>query len=124
MRVINCNNCGKLFNTLGRLICLDCKKEEDEVAYEVRKYLKKNPDASANDVCEEVDVSMDFLSKLIDENRIIMKRRESPISCQICGQQISRARICSECANQLSEGLGKQESEKTQVTTRYFNKKR
>lgn len=122
-----CIKCGNLFKGHGGSICFKCKREEDQLVLEIRNLIRRKPDASADMICDEVNISVDLLSRLIDEGRIVMKQAESPLSCHICNQKISRGRICSSCAGDLSDGFETTEvpkSKKQQVTTRYFNKKR
>lgn len=126
--VLTCIQCGNLFKGFNRPVCITCKVEEDKVVAEIRKFLRKDPDASASELCDAVGCSISLLSRLIDEGRVVMKQNKSPLSCQICSKKIPRGKICSTCAAQLSSGIDSnvKTSEKShqKVTTRYFNKNR
>ena len=100
MEVRNCKGCGKLFNYIGVLtpMCPQCMKNLDEQYENTKKYIYDNPNATINEVSEDVGVSIQQIQRWIRQERLSFSDI-SPIGidCEKCGKMIKTGRFCQAC---------------------------
>ena len=107
MEIINCRECGRLFNYLsGPRICDDCKKKIEEKFQEVKDYLEKNQNASVDKIATENDVTVKQIKQWIREERLILSS-PSPdgILCEKCGKPICTGKLCDDCKKEVANGF-------------------
>ena len=109
----NCKNCGRIFNYMGKPICPDCIKEDDEDFKKVRDYLYKYPGTSMSKVSEELEVSMQKIKRYLREGRleIVGDDPNMILSCEVCGRSIKSGRFCDMCVGGLTRDLEKTAAE-------------
>ncbi len=107
MKVINCKNCGKIFNySFGEKICTSCKKKMDDDFQKVKRYIRSNKQATIRRVSEECEVSINQLKKWVREERLSFSDGVGVgIDCIACGKSISTGKYCDECKGKLLKGF-------------------
>ncbi|MEE1008498.1 MAG: flagellar protein [Agathobacter sp.] len=107
MEVINCRNCGRIFNAeSNERICPLCKKKAEEKFQEVKAYIEENPGASVEAVSKELSVSVKQIKKWIKEERLVLADGSlGGIICEKCGKSISTGRFCENCKKRMSDAL-------------------
>lgn len=120
MGVVNCKICGHIFNdSLGKKICRECSRLDDEKFLAVREYLYANPKSKINEVIEgvyeeyEIDITGQELIGYVRAGRLILTSENANIFiiCESCGEKIATGRICDKCRSQFLKGA--KTSEKT-----------
>ncbi len=103
----NCRSCGSLFNYIGgEPICASCKKKMEDVFLQVREYLDEHPNATINEVSEEVSVSVKQIKQWIREERLTLSdATDAGITCLVCGVQIKSGRYCDRCKTKMQNDL-------------------
>ncbi len=99
MEIKNCRECGKLFNHIsGPRVCELCKKALEEKFDSVREFVRDNPGATIQQVCEENEVSQQQIHQWIREERLEFSAESSvSIQCETCGAKIRTGRYCDDC---------------------------
>lgn len=107
MNVINCKNCGRLFNALSReRLCPACMRLLEDKFQEVKKYLEDRPNSSVDEVARENDVSVKQIKQWVREERLIFSEDSlQGIECEKCGKMIRTGRFCDACKNTISNNL-------------------
>jgi len=129
MGVVNCKICGHIFNdSLGKKICRDCNKLDDEKFLSVREFLYANPNSKINEVIEgvyeedEIEVTGHELIGYVRAGRLLLSSENSNIfiTCEVCGEKIVTGRLCENCRSQFLKGTKvkeiKRASDKTKKT--------
>jgi flagellar operon protein (TIGR03826 family) len=107
--VRNCKKCGKVFTYLGGLdrICGECKKKDEEDFKKVKEYLYDNPRASLTEVSDQLQVSVQKITKFLKDGRleIVGDEANMVLQCESCGKSIRSGRYCDLCQNGLKKDL-------------------
>lgn len=110
MDVMNCRNCGRIFNALraGERLCPACRDKLEKKFQEVKEYLRENPKTPLEVIATDNDVSVKQLKQWVREERLVFAA-DSPvgIECEMCGAMIRSGRFCENCKNNLADGLSK-----------------
>ena len=107
MEVKACKKCGNLFNYLsGPPICPACKDELEKKFHEVKEFVRENPGATMQRICEEHDVTQRQIQQWVREERLEFSE-DSPVkmSCEACGKTIRTGRYCDNCKNNMASNL-------------------
>ena len=104
----NCRNCGRLFTDfVGRHLCNECMKADDELFDRVRDYIRENPDATIFSTSEACEVSEAKIRQWLKEERLEYKEHlGSGLYCEKCGAPISTGRYCGKCKTALTREFG------------------
>lgn len=104
MNVMNCRNCGRLFNVFSsEKICPDCRKKMEDKFQEVKSYLQENPNSSMEVVARETSVSIKQIKMWVREERLILSEAsEAGITCECCGRMIRTGKYCDECKTSMT----------------------
>lgn len=108
MSVMNCMNCGKVFNyyNFGPKICPDCKKKDEEDFKRVKDYLYEHPGASMTELANILEVSVAKIKRYLKEGRLeIVEGSNFILSCERCGASIRTGRYCDSCMKELTTEL-------------------
>ncbi len=124
MSIVNCKECGKIFNyTFGDKICASCKKRMDDDFQKVKRYIRSNKQATIRNVSQECEVSINQLKKWVREERLSFSDGAGVgIDCIGCGKSISTGKYCDECKGKLLKGFEIEKSS-TKEKTLSKNKK-
>lgn len=107
MEIIACKSCGKLFNFIrGQKLCPNCAKKLEDKFFEVKKYVRENPNVDIRELSEAMDVSVSQINRWVREERLVFSD-DSPIGipCESCGTTIKTGRFCASCKNNLQNDL-------------------
>ncbi len=104
MDVINCRDCGRLFNHVtGPRICPACKQRLEDKFTEVKEYIRDNVNASISEVSEAMEVSTQQIRQWIREERLAFSEDSVvTIECEKCGASIRTGRFCEKCKNHMA----------------------
>lgn len=104
--IINCEKCGRIFQTIGSItICSRCRETDDEMFKVVREYIYDNPGATVPEVSEATDVPEKKILKFLRDGRLETKGDAMLIECEKCGTPIASGRYCDSCNKELTNGL-------------------
>lgn len=95
-----------MYNRLGRDICPQCYKEEDEMLTQIRQFLRKHPGAGIGEVTEATGVEYEVIVQMIRDGRLIL--RDNPnmsYPCERCSKLTLSGRFCADCTQELARGL-------------------
>ena len=69
MDVRNCRSCGRLFNYIGGpQICQACRDKLEVKFQQVKNFIRENPQASIQDICDANEVSVQQLHQWVRDN--------------------------------------------------------
>ncbi len=107
MDVMNCRNCGRLFNRLSsERVCPACRQALEEKFQQVKMYLRENPNSSVDDVSRENDVSVKQIKQWVREERLIFSDGSvEGITCESCGKVIHTGRFCDACKLEMANHM-------------------
>lgn len=105
MGLKNCKRCGEVFATDRKKICPDCERELEENFDKVRDYIYDHGQATIPQIHEETGVSVKEIEQFIREGRLIEYNVDINIDCKKCGTDIQSGDYCSNCKEELSQGL-------------------
>lgn len=106
MPIANCKRCGRMYNRVGRDICLNCVREEDMMLTEIRNFLRKNKLANIAEVAEGTHVEYEIIVDMIRDGRLILRNHPNmSYACERCGKPTQSGRFCGSCTQELARGL-------------------
>lgn len=107
MGVKNCSKCGKIFNHVaGPPVCQACRKSLEDQFTVVRKYVRRNPNATIPEVAQDCDTDIRQIRQWIREERLSFTEDSAiGIECEMCGKTIKTGRYCAECKKQVADNL-------------------
>ena len=107
MEVKNCKDCGRLFNYLGgNMLCPECTRKLDDKFSDVKQYIYDNPQASIQQVSEEMEVSISQLRTWVRQERLEFTEASLVgLNCEKCGAMIRSGRFCLNCKGKMTETL-------------------
>lgn len=106
MAIANCRRCGRLFNRVGRDICPDCVKDEDDKLATIRAYLRQHPLANIYEVANGTDVTYEEIVEFIRDGRLVLRNNPNMVyPCERCGTPTQAGRLCTNCAKEMAEEL-------------------
>lgn len=107
MEVRNCKGCGRLFNYMGRTLCPECQKGQEDEFQKVKEYIRENPMSGVADVAEATGVSVHQIRQWIREERLMLTdvSASAGINCDSCGRPILTGKLCASCKRQMKNDL-------------------
>lgn len=103
---INCDKCGRMFQTIADIkLCSRCRESDDDLFKVVREYVYDNPGATVPEVSEATEVTEKKILAFLREGRLETKGDSMLIDCQKCGSPIASGKYCNNCTNEMSNGL-------------------
>lgn len=95
-RVMQCKQCGRIFQSFGPNICAVCAEELDGSFQKVKNYLFDHPQANVIDICQGTDVAEKVVLYFLKEGRLAIDG-SGLLECDRCGEPISKGRFCPKC---------------------------
>jgi flagellar operon protein (TIGR03826 family) len=112
MALANCKRCGRLFNQLNHDICNICLREEEQMFFTVRDYLKDHRRAGVYEVSDATGVETTMIIKFIREGRLSTVDHDNlNFPCESCGTPIVEGRFCKPCKDRLNKGFAQTKDE-------------
>lgn len=106
INVGNCPRCGRLFANNFRDICPSCIKDIETEYEKCLEYLRKEKQATIQEVSEETGVSIRQITKFIKEGRISVANNPNMMyPCEVCGVLIREGNMCDSCRTRLTRDL-------------------
>lgn len=106
MDVRNCRSCGRLFNYMGNSLCNACQQKLEDKFHEVKIFIDEHPEATVNQVAEEMDISVKQIKQWIREERLVLSEASADgILCEYCGIPIRSGRYCDKCKAHVQNTL-------------------
>ncbi len=105
MQVRQCRICGKLFQSMGNYVCLECEEKLDQEFRLVRDYLYDHREADITEISRETGVSERSILQFLKEERLTLSVPSENIRCEHCGKPVMGGKICEDCRNRLSRIL-------------------
>ncbi len=107
MALVNCERCGKVFDTekTGETLCKECVIEEQKELKKINDYLRKNPMANIMEASENTGVSRGKILRLIKGGSLKMRKPMEEHKCRICGKKIKAGTLCDECRAKIDGGI-------------------
>lgn len=106
MTIVNCKQCGKIFNYDGSKVCPKCRREENDNFQKVKEYLYKNPGSSTQEVSDETEVPVAKIIEYLRQGKLEVKGEGNMIlECERCGVPIASGRYCDKCIKDMQDTL-------------------
>lgn len=106
MELRNCPVCGRVFNYVGKSMCPECVRREDQDYDAVADYLYKHPNASVTEVSEATDVREELILRFLREGRLLVNDGAAAgLYCESCGAPIRTGRLCQRCMEKLTRSV-------------------
>lgn len=104
MDVRTCKECKRLFqySGYGDIFCPACKQKDEEEFEKVKAFLFEHPRATGQEVYKETGVITKKITKWLKEERLIVPGSDGILTCEQCGQPISRGKLCDDCKKSLA----------------------
>lgn len=102
-RVFACKKCNKLFKSMVYAdVCPYCVAKDEEVFYEVKKYIRKNRNSKIVDVCNEFGVEEQQILKWVRQERLYFSKDSGVVFyCIKCNAPIQTGKYCQSCKTKL-----------------------
>lgn len=99
MDVICCEQCGKLFNSMGFFrLCPVCTERDEKDFSMIKEYLSEHPLAKIFDVANDLSIPIKQIKRYLKESRLeIIEQNNRFLLCEDCGKPIRTGRYCDEC---------------------------
>ncbi len=86
-------------------LCTECARREEEVFLQVREYLEEHRGATMMEITDNLGVSEDIISRLIEQGRLVMSGA-AVSRCESCGAAVAPGqRLCLRCRVALDQSL-------------------
>ena len=96
-----CKRCNSLYNTSFKF-CPKCLEEIEEEFVIVRRYLFDHPNISIEELSEATDVDEKTILYLMKDGRLEYSHPSTGLKCEMCGQHISKGKMCDQCSDNLA----------------------
>ena len=103
---INCEKCGRLFQSIADVkLCSRCRESDEDMFKVVREYVYDNPGATVVEVSQATNVPEKKILRFLREGKLETKGDAMLIDCEKCGEPIASGRYCDRCTKDMSQGL-------------------
>ena len=99
MEMINCERCGKTFNSNGFYsVCELCTKHDEQDFSKIKEYLAEHPGAKLFDLVYDLNIAVKKIKRYLRENRLeIIENNNRFLFCEMCGKPIRSGQLCDTC---------------------------
>lgn len=105
MNIRNCEKCGKIYNYIGRDICPECTDDLEKEFDVLRKYIRKHPGCTLQDVTENTSISPEKVLAFLREGRLTGPVDSAELKCASCGASIPYGKLCDRCQADLGREI-------------------
>ena len=104
--IMQCEFCGKLFNSNGTKLCGVCSNQLDCDFIQAREYLYEHANVSFGELLEKVDISEKSVRYLLKAGKIsLVDAAGAGVRCAACGREITTGKLCEKCAISIREQI-------------------
>lgn len=100
-----CRKCGNIFRSMGNPLCSNCLNRIEDEFKLIKDFLYKNPNATVQEIANELNIDEKPILNFIKEGRLEMKVADGSVTCDKCGIPITSGRLCKACSGKLSNKL-------------------
>lgn len=101
-----CKNCGVIMVKTTRTLCNKCFKEEESLFSKIKEFLKKNSEASVEDIASKCGCDVEKVNYFIKSGRLErLGFRKIMHKCELCGKTIYEGVVCCDCDRILKAQL-------------------
>lgn len=99
MSMINCEHCGKVFNSNGFFkVCPGCMERDENDFTKIKEYLYERPCSKIFEVANDLNMPVKKIKRYLRENRLeIIEKNNHFLFCEMCGKPIRSGKYCDEC---------------------------
>jgi len=99
VKTINCERCGKTFNSSGFFnVCPVCTGLDEQDFLRIKEYLYEHPGAKLLDVVTDLNIPVRKIKRYLRENRLeILEKNNRFLFCEMCGKPIRSGQFCDTC---------------------------
>lgn len=105
MEMANCLRCKKVFPRINEPICEECKKADEKLFTEVKKYLDENPNSTVNRISENTGASIKKIMGWLREGRLEIADSTGDLKCRQCGVDITTGQFCESCVIEINRQI-------------------
>lgn len=108
----NCARCGEIFVKKLHDICQSCQKELEQAYQVVYQYLnnREHREATITEIAEATGIKKEMIISFIREGRLRPSQYPKlAYPCDRCGADITKGRLCADCAEELKTDLERYE---------------
>lgn len=95
-----CRFCRREFSSFGlKKVCPECEINMEKQFQVIKAYINEFPDATAAEICDDLDIPSALLKYYLREERLEIKSNSNNffLKCRVCNKPISSGRYCFEC---------------------------
>ena len=132
MEMINCEQCGRVFNTTGFFkVCQVCLERDEQDFSKIKEYLSVHPCAKIFEVVSDLSMPLKKIKRYLRESRLeIIEKTNHFLFCEMCGKPIRSGQYCDECYKEFHRdfktiyigNLNQKHSNKINLTSSTANK--
>jgi len=107
MDMMNCECCGKVFNSTGFFnLCPVCTEKDERDFAMIKEYLCEHPYAKIFDVANDLNMSIKKIKRYLRESRLeIIEPNNRFLFCEDCGKPIRSGKYCDECYRKFHQNF-------------------
>jgi ribosomal protein L37E len=101
--LINCKDCGKLFNNTIGDICPQCVRGRNEAIAKIDSYAFKNKELTIEKIAENTQIDVAEVRKLVLSGKI-NSIKTLKAKCEMCGKETNVSTVnflCAECVTDI-----------------------
>lgn len=123
--VINCEKCNRIFLKFNSVLCEDCFCHEKKMISELKRFLRKQPVSTIDDVLKNFELTQKRFFELVKTKAIILSDDSTlGYPCNACGDLIKTGKVCSLCSKRIQkdiEQMNKEDLLNEQMKKRTFH---
>ncbi|MCX5759316.1 MAG: hypothetical protein NTU83_12560 [Candidatus Hydrogenedentes bacterium] len=112
MALATCPRCKKIFEKTRTLVCGRCQEDENADYDKIRAVLERNPNLNAEQAAEEAEISVQCVTRMLQEGLIANVSLSESVKCGRCGAPaISlNKKLCQACLEKLNAQVASAQS--------------
>ena len=104
--ISSCRICGSIMLNSSRDICYKCAKKEDFIFLKAKNFLRSNPGATVEQICNQVNTTPETIKRFIVSGKFARAGiRKVAHECLLCKRTIYEGIMCEHCESVLREQL-------------------
>lgn len=109
MSLINCRECGALFQgIIGGRTCPECIQAEEDAFAIVLAYLRRSNERSIPRIAEDTGIGTEYIVRWLRQKRLHLQVVPGELQCRRCSAPLLEGSFCEKCRLQLAEEVAEQ----------------